>query len=88
VILAILGNVDKHNKMKLLFLIIFILFQLECFAQTDGNRDNFSKVIMHVTGDLNKDNRADSVIVMQDTLDEHAPYRLQLFSRNPMGSQH
>ena len=40
---------------------------------------------MEVLGDLNKDNLTDKVIVTQDTLNENAPYRLQVFFKEQNG---
>jgi hypothetical protein len=65
--------------MKQISLIIFILFQLKCFSQPDSTTYHFDHKIMEVEGDLNKDNFPDKVIVTQDTLNEKAPYRLQVF---------
>jgi acetyl-CoA C-acetyltransferase len=41
--------------------------------------------IMEIAGDLNKDNLLDKVIVTQDTLHENAPYRIQVFFKQPNG---
>lgn len=71
--------------MKQLILTISILFHLDSFAQTDTINYNFDCKIMEVVGDLNKDNLIDKVIVMQDTLNENAPYRLQVFFKEPSG---
>lgn len=65
--------------MKQFILTIFILLQLVSFAQTDTTNYNFDHKIREVLGDLNKDNLPDKVIVTQDTLNENAPYRLQVF---------
>lgn len=40
---------------------------------------------MEVEGDLNKDSLPDKVIVTQDTVHENAPYRLQVFFKEPSG---
>lgn len=71
--------------MKQLALIILILFQLISFAQTNTENYNFSHKIIEVTGDLNKDNLLDKVIVTQDTVNENAPYRIQIFFNQPNG---
>lgn len=65
--------------MKVLFVLLLFLFRLECFAQDNNSKDSFTYVIATVTGDLNKDNYPDTVIVSQDTADERAPYRLQIY---------
>lgn len=71
--------------MRQFILTILILFQLDSFAQTDTVNYNFDHKIMEVIGDLNKDNLPDKVIVTQDTLNENAPYRLQVFFKEPNG---
>ena len=55
-------------------------------AQTDATKYNFNYVITEVTGDLNKDNLPDKVTVTQDTLNEFAPYRIQIFFKEPNGA--
>ena len=71
--------------MKLFILTIFLLFQLDSFAQTDTTNYNFDHKIMEVVGDLNKDNLPDKVIVTQDTLNKKAPYRLEVFFKETGG---
>ena len=41
--------------------------------------DNFNVVISKVRGDLNKDGVDDLITVMQDTVKQNRPYRLQIF---------
>jgi len=71
--------------MKQLILTIFILLQLDSFAQTDTTNYKFDHKVIEVIGDLNKDSLPDKVIVTQDTLNENAPYRLQVFFKEPYG---
>lgn len=71
--------------MKQLILTIFILLQLDSFAQTDTTSYKFDHKVIEVIGDLNKDSLPDKVIVTQDTLNENAPYRLQVFFKEPNG---
>lgn len=71
--------------MKRFILTIFILLQLDSFAQTEAINYNFNHKVMEALGDLNKDNLPDKVIVTQDTLNENAPYRLQVFFKEPNG---
>jgi hypothetical protein len=40
---------------------------------------------MAVEGDLNKDKLVDKVVITQDTLNENAPYRLQVFFKEANG---
>ncbi|WP_148233478.1 hypothetical protein [Pseudopedobacter saltans] len=69
--------------MKKLILIILTVFQLNCFAQTSKQEYNFNYKVKEVLGDLNKDDLLDKVIITQDTLNENAPYRLQIFFQQP-----
>jgi hypothetical protein len=71
--------------MKQLILTIFILLQLDSFAQTDTTNYKFDHKVIEVIGDLNKDSLPDKVIVTQDTLNENALYRLQVFFKEPNG---
>lgn len=71
--------------MRQLLLTILILFQLDSFAQTDSSKLNFDYKIMEVDGDLNKDNLADKVVITQDTVNANAPYRLEIFFKEPNG---
>jgi hypothetical protein len=71
--------------MKQLILIVLILFEINIFAQTSTENYNFSHKIIEIAGDLNKDNLLDKVIVKQDTVNENAPYRIQVFFKQPNG---
>ena len=71
--------------MKQFILTIFVLLHLDSSAQNGTIHYNFDHKIMEVSGDLNKDNLLDKVIVSQDTLNENAPYRLQVFFKEPNG---
>lgn len=70
--------------MRKFILIIFILFQLNSFSQTKTEKYDFDLKIMEVSGDLNKDNLFDKVIVNQDK-SENGHYRLQVFFKEPNG---
>ena len=71
--------------MRQIILTILFLFQLDSFAQTITKDYNFTHKIMEISGDLNKDSLPDKVIVTQDTLNENAPYKLQIFFKEPNG---
>jgi len=71
--------------MKQLILTIFILLQLDSFAQTDTTNYKFDHKVIEVIGDLNKYSLPDKVIVTQDTLNENSPYRVQVFFKEPNG---
>ena len=71
--------------MKQLILTIFVLIRISSFAQTETTKYNFDHKIMEISGDLNKDNLLDKVIVTQDTLNENAPYNLQIFFKQSNG---
>jgi hypothetical protein len=72
--------------MKQLLLTFVMLVQLIGFAQVDTSKRNFDFKVMEVEGDLNKDSLADKVVITQDTVNEKAPYRLQIFFREPNGN--
>ena len=69
--------------MKLVFF-LFLLLPVQLFAQ--NNKAQFSHKILEVSGDLNKDRLADKVVVTQDTIQESAPFRLQIFLAQPDGT--
>jgi len=48
-------------------------------AQVIKKDEKFSKGITQVVGDLNKDSINDKVVVIQDTVDEKRPYKLQVY---------
>ena len=70
--------------MKKLLILIF-LFSVNVFAQNKKN--NFDKVIAEVRGDLNKDGLQDLVRVIQDTIADSFPYRLEVFFNQPSGNK-
>jgi len=70
---------------KIAFSIALFFFQTVLYAQIDSIKDPFDHLIAVVNGNLNKDNLPDKVIVTQDTLDKKAPYRLQIFFKEPGG---
>lgn len=64
---------------KFIFLLAF-LFSALLSAQ------NFTKEITKVKGDLNKDGLIDYVQVLQDTVSETAPYRLEIYFAETNGN--
>lgn len=66
--------------MKLICLFL-ILFPSALFAQK--SRSHFTHEITRLKGDLNKDKIDDLVIVTQDTLNDIAPYKLEIFFTQP-----
>ena len=62
-----------------LLLFIAILLPAMVYSQAGSNKNSFNRIITTIKGDLNKDKLPDSIIVLQDTLNEKGPYRLQLF---------
>jgi len=58
---------------KSLFLFVFL------FSAMLAAQNNFSKEITKVKGDLNKDGLPDYVQVLQDTVSETAPYKLEIY---------
>ena len=71
--------------MKKIILLVLLLVGVETFSQTKKEKDPFTVEVTKVMGDLNKDNLDDKVIVTQDTINEMAPYKLQLFFAQPNG---
>ncbi|MBL7703586.1 MAG: hypothetical protein JNM14_15150 [Ferruginibacter sp.] len=51
-----------------------------------SNKTNFNRIITTAKGDLNKDKLPDSVIVLQDIINEYRPYRLQVFFKTANNS--
>lgn len=70
--------------MKQILVILLIVLQVNSFAQAGTTQFNFNYTVLEVTGDLNKDNLPDKVVVAQDTLSETAPYQLQIFFKEKM----
>lgn len=70
---------------KCIILIALTLFGATALAQATTAPYHFNYKVLEASGDLNKDNLPDKVIVTQDTLHENAPYRLQVFFKQPNG---
>ncbi len=70
-----------HKKIHLLFFIAVLLPALT-HSQAGSSKETFNHIILTIKGDLNKDKLPDSVIVLQDTLNNKAPYRLKIFFKN------
>jgi hypothetical protein len=73
----------KTDIIKTIAIIISILSSLDLFAQTKA--DNFNHEVTKVTGDLNEDKLVDKVVVLQDTTNDKAPYKLQIFFKQKNG---
>lgn len=71
--------------MKKLILLLLILICVDTFSQAKNEKDTFTFLVTKVTGDLNKDNLDDKVIVTQDTINQKSPYQLQIFFAQPNG---
>lgn len=83
----ILSRIPITNyMMKQILVILLIVLQVNSFAQADTTQFNFNYTVLEVTGDLNKDNLPDKVVVAQDTLSETAPYQLQIFFKEKDGN--
>jgi hypothetical protein len=65
-------------KHILFFIAVILLFPSFLYSQVD-TAGKFNRVAFVARGDLNKDNIADSVIVLQDTLNDISPYKLKVF---------
>jgi hypothetical protein len=65
----------------------FILFLALLFSITlTAQKNNFNKQISKVQGDLNKDGLIDYVQVLQDTISNTSPYKLDIYFAQPNGS--
>ena len=73
------------KEMKKLILLPLLLICVNTFSQTKSKKDTFTLLVTKVLGDLNKDNLEDKVVVTQDTINENAPYKLQIFFAQPNG---
>ncbi|TPG44071.1 hypothetical protein [Flavobacterium pectinovorum] len=62
--------------------LFFLLFSAILFAQNN----NFNKTITKVKGDLNKDGLIDYVQVLQDSISETAPYKLEIYFAEANGN--
>ena len=71
--------------MTKIILSIVILICVGGTAQTKTKKDPFTFLVTTVLGDLNKDNLEDKIIVTQDTINENAPYKLQIYFAQPNG---
>ena len=69
-------------KKNHLLLFISVLVPVLFYGQAGSNKNSFNRIITTTKGDLNKDKLPDSVIVLQDTMNDTAPYRLQIFFKN------
>ena len=65
---------------KSLFLFVFL------FSAMLSAQNNFPKEITKVKGDLNKDGLSDYVQVLQDTISETAPYKLEIYFAETNGN--
>jgi hypothetical protein len=62
---------------------VIILFPSLLYSQAMDTSGKFTNVTYITKGDLNKDKIADSVIVLQDTVNDISPYRLKIFLSKP-----
>jgi len=65
--------------------LVFILAQINVFAQNIKAKDNFIFLVREEEGDLNRDGKMDRVTVHMDTVNETNPLRLQIFLSQPKG---
>lgn len=71
--------------MRRLLLINFILFHFFANSQKTNVKEIYNFKITEVKGDLNNDKLDDKVIVVQDTINEFGPFKLEIFFANPNG---
>lgn len=78
---------DNFIIMKLPTQLLYFILLITC---TFFTRQNIAAQQFHVissfTGDLNKDGSPDSVVVLQDTIPDPAPYEIKIFFKQPAGS--
>ncbi|KFC19540.1 hypothetical protein [Chryseobacterium sp. FH1] len=67
------------------FVLIFISFQINFFAQNSKNKNHYDYQVREETGDLNNDGKADRITVKMDTVDETRPFKVQIFLSQPKG---
>ncbi|MBF7091385.1 hypothetical protein IUY40_07525 [Flavobacterium sp. ALJ2] len=72
--------------MNKIIVLVLVFITSSLMAQKNSQKDNFVVLIKKVKGDLNKDNLNDLVVVTQDTIDEKAPYKLEIFFAQPNGT--
>lgn len=65
--------------MQKLQLILFLICYVNFSAQSSGQSATFNFTVYEVYGDLNKDGLSDKVLITQDTINDQAPYLLQIF---------
>lgn len=71
--------------MPRLLLINFILISFLANSQKKNVKENFNFKITEVKGDFNNDKVDDKVLVTQDTINEKAPFKLEIFFANSNG---
>lgn len=71
-------------KLSNLFFLFFVLFSARVSAQPGNQKTSFN-LLVSAMGDLNGDKVTDSVAVLQDTVNERSPYRLQVFLASKAG---
>lgn len=76
----------KKTEMNKIIAFLFIFATSSLIAQKDNKKDNFVVQIKKAKGDLNKDKLDDLVVVTQDTINEEAPYKLEVFFAQPNGA--
>ncbi|UKN02037.1 hypothetical protein K6119_00725 [Paracrocinitomix mangrovi] len=64
-----------------------LILILSSIAFISFGQDNFNVVVSTAVGDLNKDGIADLVLVTQDTAQDNAPYKLEVFFTTSSGDK-
>ena len=73
------------KNIHLYLALVFILAQINVFAQNIKAKDNFIFLVREEEGDLNRDGKMDRVTVHMDTVNETNPLRLQIYLSQPKG---
>lgn len=74
------------NKLKNKFLLAVALFLTANVAFSQEKITNYNSIVYKISGDLNKDNIPDLIVVKEDTIDKHNPYLLEIFFQNKNGN--
>ena len=70
----------KH-KLLLTFTLVFTIN----FAFSQEKKSDYNTIVYKISGDLNKDNIPDLVVVKEDNTSKHNPYLLEIFFQNKNG---
>lgn len=73
------------NKLKNNFLLAVAIIFTANFVFSQEKTNNYNTIVYKVSGDLNKDNLPDLVVVKEDNADKSNPFLLEIFFQNKNG---